>query len=341
MRSTLKIFIVVTIILHGCTTNNGDTPDPIAAGSRDYTWKIDTIYAPSNLFLGISGTSGKDVWTVNPSTSGMFYHFDGNTWTRDNTVRPFTPWSIYSVSATEVWSGGQDGKIWSYDGEAWKQHSVVTIPGGTDVFPLAFYKTSNGIFYVCGVYSTDNNFFGFVAWWSGTQWMILDKGNYRTTFTKIIKGPGNKYYLLGITDEQFQESTWQFYEFDGTMVKLIKLGKQQQDDNGGLLSTPNEALFIVGNTLNRYVDTSFVNIGGLFLNTGYLNVGAGRSYKDVFLGMKDGIAHFNGKDVQYLVRTLSPTYARAGIVFEDEVFFKGFDSNGNNYIFHGIRNHTN
>ncbi|HEX7358763.1 MAG TPA: hypothetical protein VF270_13705, partial [Ignavibacteriaceae bacterium] len=66
--------------------------------------------------------------------------------------------------------------------------------------------------------------------------------------------------------------------------------------------------------------------------------GIGRNEKDIFLGMRDGIAHYNGENTIYLYRTTENIFVRKGILFEKEVFFLGRDINGNNLIFHGKLN---
>ena len=51
--------------------------------------------------------------------------------------------------------------------------------------------------------------------------------------------------------------------------------------------------------------------------------------------MRDGIAHYNGENTEYLFKTQDNIYVRTGIAFEKDVFFVGMDMKGNNLIIHG------
>jgi hypothetical protein len=49
----------------------------------------------------------------------------------------------------------------------------------------------------------------------------------------------------------------------------------------------------------------------------------GRSEKDIFVGMQDGVAHYNGSDLQYLFRFSGNfTYSPVPAIFEKDVFFR-------------------
>ncbi len=93
--------------------------------------------------------------------------------------------------------------------------------------------------------------------------------------------------------------------------------------------------FIIGYDFYSYNGETLIKIGRLSEDQKFLNAGIGRNEKDVFLGMLDGIAHYNGENTIYLYQTIDKSFVRKGIIFEKEVFFLGRDTNGNNLIFHG------
>ena len=61
----------------------------------------------------------------------------------------------------------------------------------------------------------------------------------------------------------------------------------------------------------------------------------GRNEKDIFLMMGDGLAHYNGTDIQYLFYS-DHIQIYGAALFERDVFFLINDKNGNNLIYHGI-----
>jgi len=140
---------------------------------------------------------------------------------------------------------------------------------------------------------------------------------------------------LGVSNEQFTESTYQLYEFDRYTVTKLMSGTQANDQQGGILKLGNKVDFIIGFDLYGYDKGNFLKIGRLSDAPEFLNVGFGRNTKDIFLGMRDGIAHYNGEDTKYLIKTNNNVWIRNGIIFEKEVFFVGSELNGNNLIFHG------
>ena len=54
--------------------------------------------------------------------------------------------------------------------------------------------------------------------------------------------------------------------------------------------------------------------------------------------MRDGIAHYNGENTVYLYQSPDNIFVRAGIVFDQDVFFIGRNANGDNLMIHGILN---
>ena len=72
-------------------------------------------------------------------------------------------------------------------------------------------------------------------------------------------------------------------------------------------------------------------------NSLFVNNIAARTTKDIFLGMSDGIAHYNGTDIQYLFKYYQGFHGAAIIkVFSNSVFIATNDWNTNlNVIYRG------
>ena len=67
----------------------------------------------------------------------------------------------------------------------------------------------------------------------------------------------------------------------------------------------------------------------------------GRNSKDIFLLMTDGLAHYNGTDIEYLFyfNKIPRTQISGAALFEEEVFFTVYEAlTGLKYIYHGKLN---
>jgi len=52
--------------------------------------------------------------------------------------------------------------------------------------------------------------------------------------------------------------------------------------------------------------------------------------------MTDGVAHYNGNNIEYIYNFEGRISITDAVLFENEVFFLAFDiSNGNDLIYHG------
>jgi hypothetical protein len=94
--------------------------------------------------------------------------------------------------------------------------------------------------------------------------------------------------------------------------------------------------FVLGNKIYTYNNQEFK----LFLEINESNFGGqiyGRSTEDIILRMYDGIAHYNGSDIEYLYKFSSNnTSITNGVVFEKDIFFIAIDfNNSQNLLIHG------
>ena len=175
--------------------------------------------------------------------------------------------------------------------------------------------------------------------YDGDSWKKINTPLIRTAFANIKESDNGKIYLWGVTNEQFTESRYQFYELEGNNLKEIYSGSQNTNaEYGSLLQLGTKTYFIIGYDFFIYNGNKFSKIGRLSNDPKFRNIGWGRNEKDIFLGLRDGIAHYNGDNTIYLYQTPENVFVRAGIIFESEVFFIGRDVNGNNLIFHGKLN---
>lgn len=338
MKKNILLIPIYFLILFnlGCKKSPTEVIDNTQPGRRDYVWTVDTIVGSNNWFTAITGSSPADLWTVDPGDAGkIFYHFDGNLWQTDLVPRNYSPLGIFSATADKVWSCGYRGKIWCFEGGVWKEEYGHVIDGVTEIFFQDILTISANDIYAVGQYWDKQGYWGIILHYNGTSWTQINIPQIRTALIKISQSSNGRFYLLGVSNEQFTESTYQLYEFDRYTVTKLMSGTQANDQQGGILKLGNKVDFIIGFDLYGYDKGNFLKIGRLSDAPEFLNVGFGRNTKDIFLGMRDGIAHYNGEDTKYLIKTNNNVWIRNGIIFEKEVFFVGSELNGNNLIFHG------
>jgi len=334
----LGIILIVALFCTSCKESSVSN-ETIQPGSRNYEWKTDTIYAPYNLFGKISGTSPVDIWIVNDGDpERAFYHFDGLHWTTDSIRRTIIPTSIYSLSPTSVWCGGCEGKIWHYNGQNWTEKYRHSIMGYPTIIIEDIYAVSEIDIYAVGQYrnQSETERWGLILHFNGQIWEQLTITNVRTEFIKIRKDIDGTFYLWGITNEQYIESTFQFYSFNGQKITQIKSGTLANDQLGNILELGNRVYFIIGYDFFKYANGNFNRVGRLSDSPRFINAGIGRSEKDILIGFLDGIAHYNGDDTEYLIRFSEQVNITGFKIFEKDIFIVAADMRGNNLILHGI-----
>ena len=320
-----------------------DTTEPpidnIPPGRRDYVWTVDTLFLPFNFFTDITGTSPTDVWVCGPGgdLDKTFYHFDGQSWKSDLISRPFSPISVSSISTNSVWSSGLEGKIWHYDGNVWSEQFRLQTGEDTLVVFQEILAISETDIYAVGQYYIDpEDYWGIILHYSNNKWQNLTIPKTRTLFTELGKDKAyGRIYSQGLTQQSLNENDYQLYEINGTTLTRMKSGSQNKDEFGNILKLNSRVYFIIGYDLFSYNGNTFSKIERLSDDSKFLNVGWGRNEKDIFIRMRDGIAHYNGENTVYLYQSSENIFVREGIVFESEVFFIGRDSNGNNLMIHG------
>jgi hypothetical protein len=80
--------------------------------------------------------------------------------------------------------------------------------------------------------------------------------------------------------------------------------------------------FLIGKNLTTYKDGEFKNLM-TFNSENFNYYVSGRNLKDIFLHNRDGLAHYNGEDIEYLYNfsnNFTSNYHKP-MIFENEVFF--------------------
>ncbi|MBK7104981.1 MAG: hypothetical protein IPH62_06835 [Ignavibacteriae bacterium] len=346
MKTTKVRFITITLItvfaisifyLNSC--DEGPTEPKIEPGRRDYVWEIDTLKMPFFSSLDkIWGSSENDVWAIGPGgdLSNTIYHFDGGKWDTDGISRGISPISICGFGHNDVWIGGLEGRIWHYNGVEWKErlrlpHPQFLYSGFMDIYG----DKSSDIYAVGFVDSTDGRK-GIIFHYDGIEWKRINIQHTKTTLTRIKRGlkTSNNYFIRGIFEDDWQMDTTKIFMFDGEKLTELYSAPDIQDKTNFIQNIDGEMIFVIGYSLNRFSKNQFLK----YYNVNELNFGVqifGRTMKDVFFRMEDGIAHYDGNNLEYLVND-NDVNVREGILFEKKGFFLANDfNNGLNLVYKG------
>jgi hypothetical protein len=350
----MKVPIVILTSILGLQVFSCKIPtapgDIAHAGGRNYVWTFDTLTFRLNGYMrAVWASSPTDVWAGGYED---LFHYDGVKWLSwpripcdVNTLRGFGP--------KDIWVGGNNGRIMHFDGVQW---SVSIDYSGQDgnkaaVWIQYIYGTSSNDVYAVGnewIQFDASRQRGFILHNDGRGW----KEVYRTSFNfqlLSVRAENGLAYVFGIKPRNLvPPDTDVIYQFRDGILSRIYAGTEDQslisiDDIGGMVQ------FLLPQGVCRYEDKSQYFATGhsllmgdfvkeFSINDPNFNWGvAGRNIEDVFVTMHDGIAHWNGIDLKYLVRfpdsfIIIPSHS----VFEKDVFFCVFDAGyGVNMVVHG------
>jgi hypothetical protein len=313
--------------------HNSVEPVSITPGRRDYTWTVDTVKIPFSLIGRMAGSSPQDIYAV---AQEDIYHYDGSQWKTSGISMGMPPITPFSFNQNDVWVAGYEGKIWHFDGHQWAQSLDFKKANYYVGFEDIWGDSPKNI-YAVGYADSSDKREAIIVHYNGIKWSEEIIPFYPDVFLRIkkdIAGTG-KYYLLGYANSTEGFLTGLF-EYDGvsTITKIYeKLFSLDTHPDFEFLG--NQLYFVIGRTINTYENSQFKS----FLNVNQANFIDriwGRSINDIFLIMNDGIAHYNGTDIQYIFRNNNIRIDDA-VIFEKEIFFC-FDDliNNQNLIIHGV-----
>jgi hypothetical protein len=119
----------------------------LAAGcaTEPPSWTVDHVSTDGAL-LGVWGSGPDEVWAVGGQTDrALVMRGDGTQWARVDVDADARLWSIYGVSATDVYAVGEHGLILYYDGTDWRR-----VASGTDLFLYGVWASSRDDVWIVG-----------------------------------------------------------------------------------------------------------------------------------------------------------------------------------------------
>ncbi|MCP5063321.1 MAG: hypothetical protein GY936_12775, partial [Ignavibacteriae bacterium] len=187
------ILLIISITLFSFSSCDGpvDPYDQLKHGRRDYVWEVDTLNTNGNYIYKIWGSSPTAVWAagVNGDFDKNIRFFDGNKWTTDGIIRNIIPYALWGFSNSEVYIGGQGGKLWKFDGSNWKQIAELETEDTDYIAFQNIWGAKSNDFYAVGAGPDELRYFNksVIAYFADNTWEILD--------TKILKGNVAHFYI--------------------------------------------------------------------------------------------------------------------------------------------------
>ena len=337
LPTTLTLGLIL-LLQAGCGLLGSDHKEPeLEPGRRDYVWEVDTLYSPPGGFVyDIWGSSPNDVWAVLGTGINNLWHFNGEEWNAwPERVGP-SFYSIFGFAKDDIWIGGNNGKIYHFDGSSWSLTFSFDIEGVSLVDINSIWGETATDIYAAGiiVYSDDNPQ-GFLIHYDGKNWGQILITDFKVQLQRV-RTLKKEVFLQGINIHSHPDTMSFFNLNDKKLSKLYTTNSNEVSlislnlINGQIYFVIGEEVYIYeNNEINKWLAISNSNFGYQIY---------GRNEKDVFLRMNDGLAHYNGEDIGYLFDLNSPllSLSNNAMIFEKEVFFivNDFDL-GTNYVYHG------
>ena len=328
-------------ILQSCKSPTGPKQDNLQPGRRDYTWTVDTLNIPYTVLESIWGSSPTDVWAVGPGgdKDKTLYHFTGQQWINDGISRPLDPCAVFGFSQNDVWFGASN-TIWHYDGNSISDFQDYTISNCWIAGILHIWGVNPNNVYAAGFADSNTIHRGTIQHFGGTRWQTEYLSKKNEEYVRIFQDAiNNNIYVLSFkNNENNNTDSTIIYQFDGKNVKEIYSSDFLAGHFSNLSVIASRVYFVLDNGVYLYNNgfTLQFNVG----NQSFDRNISGRNREDIFLSMRDGIAHYNGTDVQYLYHFHKGIQmSGAPAIFDKEVFFLAYDFVNNlNLIIRGKLN---
>ncbi|RPI60125.1 MAG: hypothetical protein EHM44_05685 [Ignavibacteriales bacterium] len=331
--------LLLLILNFSCNTTEPD--DELKPGRRDYTWTVDTIN--SSAYYRMWGSSPVDLWaTGSGDWDKSIGNFDGYRWLTFGVDGIINPKGLFGFDKNNLFVSAENGRIWRYNGNTWTLFAELSKDGQTNFAFNDIWGISSNDFYVFGglpdtIIGAFNN--SVIAHYYNNNWLMLDTREMNGIVAKVYKNSkDNKIYSLTYkAGGGIDPDSSIIYEYDQSNFKKIYSSIWTGGLQADIYLIDNEVYFVLGNQIARRVNGQFQSFLQVNNPKFYQRIW-GKSSKDIFLLMTDGLAHYNRSDIQYLFYfTVTPRTQIFGVaLFEKEVFFQVYESQtGLSMSYHG------
>ncbi len=345
MKPANLLAILLTTLLTTFSCKESITEPEPPAGRRDYVWKVDTLYYPGNTLFRMWASSPTDVWATSPGDFGKnIFHYDGQKWSYYSVSGMNSPIPLWGENSSNVFvagAAGVKGEVWKFNGSNWSKFAEISKDEHKKFYLNNIWGKNRNDFYVFGgspdtIVGGLNN--SVIAHFLNNKWEVLNTSSVFGLVAHLYEDLkiGRVYFqALKTGNGKYNDSTLIYEHHQGKYNKLygsIWTGGQQ----AFLGYINNEVYFILGNRIAKRVGGQFKNIIQVDNPNFYQRIW-GRSSNDLFLFMLDGLVHYDGSDLKYLIRFDKPkTHIAGAAIFEKDVFFLVYESSiGRSLIYYG------
>lgn len=337
----LFLFILITLTCN----NNPVTPEEIKPGRRDYVWTVDTLNNLFNPRYRMWGSSPVNLWaTSSGDWDNSISHFDGEKWSSYGVPGIIVPNGVFGFSSNNVFIGAENGKIWKFNGSYWGLFAELTMDG-VDYFNFEnIWGESQDNFYAVGN-GPDENLYAnhsVITHYNNNKWTMLNTDELKGDVVHLYKNKlDNKIYfrLTKIGGIEHIDSTI-IYEYIQGRYERIYSSSETKGLQADISLINNQVYFILGNEIAKRVNNQFQTFFNVD-NPNFYHRIWGRSSKDIFLLMTDGLAHFDGNNIEYvfhftLANATPWTQIFGAALFKNEAFFLAYEPpTGLSLVYHG------
>jgi hypothetical protein len=308
------------------------------AGRRDYTWTADTIKFGYLHINSIWANTINDVWALSivGGTYENIYRYNGIAWYKETSAPVPNTVSLWGTDKN-LWISTHDGHIWKYYNNIFtSSENFFYEETEIDFYSMAGKNDDEII--ACGGKSIPFNRDGLIYKYNGIAWQPdLVIKNYGNLYWVKYSRRNDKYYFLSYLDNKEATDTTRLIEYDGKRVNTLLYQKEGEnfminDIDGYLYITDGNKIYRYYNgRLNYLLEITEPNFKGQVW---------GRNKNDLIFQMKDGLIHYNGTDLEYILKFPNNVeYGSCAYVLDKDVFIHAFDNNsGYNIIYHGKLN---
>jgi len=344
-----KFLIVLAIIILGINLSCDKAPNEsnynvsyIEPGRRDYQWTVDTI---GGEFLSLSciwGDSSDNIWiggSMGDNGRSLWFYND-SVWKAVGLPNVYQS-SIFGFGRNFVLLGDLNKNVWTFNGSNWSK-TALPIPDSLRTHCFLDINDFNGMnkdnIWAVGTLGNNNTSaeYGVIYHFDGIKWelkKITNKPNVH--FYRIYPADnGEKFFIHVLKRNKITyNDTTAIYVFDGSNLKEIFQSPCTTYESSLISKIGNDLYFTSNRKIYRYLNGNINEYKTIedYNNGAFIS---GRSEKDIFLWMWDGLAHFNGNDVQYIFKLKNPIHVIDNVlIFEKEIFFFAKEESTGNFYF--------
>jgi hypothetical protein len=332
--------ILLVVGFNCCKKNPVEPPEEeenLTPGRRDYTWTIDTIKNNTLHLYSIWGKAPNNIFAVGPYSGDQIWRYDGEKWLPERRVNISSPFVIYGYN-DKMWICSGWGQIWKYSNDVYTKELDIRFDPSWPVSFCSVDGSSENEIFATAIKSSIEQKDGLFFKYDGTFWSLY-KTFENTGVVNFIKysSKNDKYYCTSVLEDDSGIYTERVYEFDRESLKLLNEHLVSSEMPSTINTIQGYVYITIGKKTYRYVN----NTMELMFEVNDSNFGWqlwGRNCNDILIRMYDGIAHYNGADIKYLLKFSNDNRLAAhAIVLEKEVFIPATDYNtGYQLIYHGV-----